>query len=541
MWIGCFLKVPLRMVLLTALAAATLHAQWGGELRLSIRSDPKTFHPALADSDAAETIRYLTGGVLLRVNRLTQQLEPELATSWQAGKDGRSIVFQLRQGVCFSDGAPFSADDVVYTMQTLLDPNLHSATGDTFPGGSAIRTVARGRYEVAVEFPETAAGAARLFDQVAILSRTSPLKERAALGPFRIAEHKPGAYVLLARNPNYWKTGPGGRRLPYLDGVRLDIEQNRELELLRFRRGQVHLISTLDPDQFEQLAGENRAWVKDAGPTLEGEMLWFNMNAAAPLEAWRKAWFRSRNFRLAVSHVIRRDDLCRVVYHGHAQPGVGPFSAANLFWFNGSLAPHAFDLAAARKLLADDGFRMAGGSLRDREGHAVEFSLATNSGNPARERIAAMIQQDLAALGIRLNIVTLDFPSLIERIGKSFQYEACLLGSINVDLDPNAQMNIWLSSAAMHQWNPNQKQPETPWEAEIDRLMRQQASTPNEARRKALFDRVQQVVWEQAPMLYLVNKNALLAAAPCLRNLEPSVLRPHALWNVERLWIDRTK
>jgi peptide/nickel transport system substrate-binding protein len=129
-------------------------------------------HPALADSDAAETIRYLTGGVLVRVNRGNQQLEPELATSWKVENGGKRIVFQLRQGIYFSDGTPFSAEDVVYTMQVLLDPALHSATGDTFQAGSgAVKAVQRGKYEVAVVFPEPVAGVARLFDQVAIVAQ----------------------------------------------------------------------------------------------------------------------------------------------------------------------------------------------------------------------------------------------------------------------------------------------------------------------------------------------------------------------------------
>ncbi len=426
-------------------------------------------------------------------------------------------------------------------MQVLLDPNAHAPVGDTFQIGNAVpKVVVRGPYEVAVTFGAPVGGVARLFDQVAIMSRTSPLKERAVLGPFQIAEHKPGSYIRLARNPNYWKTDKG-RRLPYLDGIRLEIEQNRELELLRFRRGQIHLISSLNPDQFEQLAAEDRGSVRDAGATLESEVVWFNMNGAAPIEGYRKAWFQSRNFRLAISHAIHRDDLCRVVYHGHAQPGVGPFSPVNRFWFNQSLKPHEFDLETSRRLLAADGFHSDGRSLRDREGHAVEFSLLTNAGNTARERIAAMLQQDLAALGIRLNVVTLDFPSLIERISKSFQYEACLLGSSNIDLDPDGQMNIWLSSSANHQWNPNQKKPETPWEAEIDRLMRLQASTVDANRRKTLFDRVQQLAWDEAPFLYLVSKNALVAVSRPLRNVEPASLQPYVLWNVDRLWIDRAQ
>jgi len=527
-----------RWMVLAALGASGLGAQWGGELRFCLHSEPRTLNPALVDDDASETIRYLTGGVLLRVNRINQQIEPELAVAWKIENSGKTIVFKLREKLSFSDGTPFTAQDVAYTMRTLMDPALHSATGDSFrPGTGAIQITERGPYQIAITFPESIAGVERLFDQVAILSHSSPLKERAVLGPFQIAEHKPGSYLVLSRNPNYWKT-EGGRRLPYLDRVHIDIQQNRELEFLRFRRGEIHFVSSLDPDQFQQLEAADAGSAKDAGPTLEGELMWFNMNPAAPIPGYRKAWFGSRNFRLAVSHAIRRDDLSRVVYHGHAQAGVGPFSAANLFWFNRRLAPHAFDLAEARRLLAVEGFHLDGRTLRDREGHAVEFSVVTNAGNRSRERIAAIVQQDLEALGIHLNIVTLDFPSLMERISKSFQYESCLLGLTNVDLDPNGQMNVWLSSSSNHQWNPNQKSPATEWEAEIDRLMRQQASTTNANRRKQAFDRVQQTVSDQAPFLYLINKNALMALSRSLRNVQPSVLRPQVLWNVERLWLD---
>jgi peptide/nickel transport system substrate-binding protein len=199
------------------------------------------------------------------------------------------------------------------------------------------------------------------------------------------------------------------------------------------------------------------------------------------------------------------------------------------------LKPHAFDLQTAREMLASDGFRIQDGALRDSGGRPVEFSVITNSGNRSRERAAALVQQDLAAIGVRLNIVTLDFPALIQRITESFEYEMCLLGLINVDLDPNAQMNVWLSSSANHPWNPKQKAPATPWEAEIDKLMRSQASALDPARRKASFDRVQEIVWEEAPVLYLAHPNALVAASPSLRNLSPSVLRPQLLWNVERI------
>jgi peptide/nickel transport system substrate-binding protein len=200
-----------RLCLIALLSSLSAAAQWGGELHLCLRSEPRTFHPALVEDDASETIRYLTGGVLVRVNRLTQELEPGLAASWEIRNGGRAVAFRLREGVRFSDGTPFTASDVAYTMEVLMDPKLHSPTGDAFRSSAGpVKTIVQGDCGVTVIFPEVVAGAVKLFDQVAILSRTSPLKERAVLGPFRVAEHKAGSSILLARNPEYWKTERGG-------------------------------------------------------------------------------------------------------------------------------------------------------------------------------------------------------------------------------------------------------------------------------------------------------------------------------------------
>jgi peptide/nickel transport system substrate-binding protein len=388
------------------------------------------------------------------------------------------------------------------------------------------------------------AGLDRLFDQAPIVSAAALAATKPqdgvsslaspGLGPFSVTEYRAGNFILLRRNPRYWKHDAQGKQLPYLDAVRIEIVANHDLEMMRFQQGELHLIDNLDADSFERLAAEGSAG-RDIGPSLEGEQMWFNQVAAAPLPEYKKAWFRSTNFRRAISGAINRHDLTRVVYQNHASPGVGPFSSANRFWFNSKLKAHPYDPADALRRLQLDGFRKVGSSLQDRDGHAVEFSLITNAGNPSRERVAAMIQQDLKEIGIHLNVVTLDFPSIIERITHSFSYEACLLGLVNVDLDPSAQMNVWLSSGENHQWNPAQKTPATPWEAELDRLMHQQATELDAAKRKAAFDRVQEIVSEQAPLLYLVNKNALVAVSPALRNVQASVLRPQVYWNAESL------
>jgi peptide/nickel transport system substrate-binding protein len=508
----------------------------GGELRFCLRSEPKTFDPLKVEDEASVTIRYLTGGVLLRMNRQTQSLEPELAQSWTVSKDGRQITFKLRSGVSFSDGTPFSAEDVAYTIQQLMDPALHSPTGDSFRSGAGnVDTKIISPTQISITFPAPVAGLDHQFDQVAILSAHSPKKEMAVLGPFMVADYKPGSTVLLKKNPNYWKTDVQGHHLPYLDSIRLDIQQNRDVEMLRFKRGEIDLINTLDSEYFDKLAATSPQLVHDAGPSLDSEQMWFNQVAKAPLPAFKKTWFRSTAFRRAISQAINREDLSRVVYRGHAQPAVGPISPANKFWFNAKLRPEPYAPDSALKALQAEGFRLENGTLKDKDGNSVVFSLITSAGSKARERMATMIQEDLQKIGIHVNVVTLDFPSLIERMTQTFDYEAILLGLTNAGLDPSEQMNVWLSSAENHQWNPQQKSPETAWEAEIDRLMRIQASSADANKRKEAFDRVQEIAAEQVPFIYLINRNALSAIAADVHGASPVILVPQTYWNAELL------
>ena len=515
-------------------------AQGGGELRFCLRSEPKTFDPLKVEDDASESIRYLTGGVLVRMNRQTQALEPGLAQSWEVSKDGRGIAFKLRSGIAFSDGTPFSAEDVAYTVQQLMDPALHSPTGDAFRSGPGnVETKIISPTQISITFPAAVAGLDRLFDQVAIVSAHSPKKEMAVLGPFVVADYKAGASVLLKRNPNYWKSDAQGRKLPYLDSIELDIQPNRDVEMLRFKRGEIDLINSLDSEYFDKLAATSPQQVHDAGPSLDSEQIWFNEVAKAPIPAYKRAWFRSQNFRRAISEAINRDDLSRVVFHGHAQPAVGPVSPANKFWFNGKLKAEPYSPDTALKTLQADGFHLDSGVLKDRDGNAVVFSIITNAGNKSREQMAVMIQEDLQKIGVHVNVVTLDFPSLIARMTQTFDYEAILLGLTNVDLDPNGEMNLWLSSSDNHQWNPEQKTPETPWEAEIDKLMRTQASSADAGKRKEAFDRVQEIVYEQAPFIFLINKNALSALSPTVHGAHPVILHPQTFWNAEQLTVGK--
>lgn len=534
----------MKLVSLVVLAALQLAAagHWGGELRFSIYSDPKTFNPLLVTEQSGAAVRYLTGGTLIRWNHATQAMDPELAQSWRLSPDGREIRFELRPDARFSDGSPVTAREAAFTFQTLLDPKTPSPDADTFrTGGGQITVEALGDRVLLLKFAHQIAGVERLFGSIAIVSPRAlesaqdPARMPTA-GPFHIAQYQPGAEISLVRNPYYWKTAEG-RRLPYLDGVRLKIRQDRSLEVNSLLTGELDLIDSVDPKAFARLAKAGGVTAIDAGPSLDSEELWFNQNPAAPLTDFRKAWFHSRGFRQAISLAIHRDDLARLVYDSHAQPAAGIVPASNRAWNNPALKPPPFDPEGAQKLLTSAGFRMEKGELKDAANHPVEFSIITNAGSASRERLAVLIQQDLARIGIRVRLITLDFPSLIERITRTFDYEACLLGMVSDDLDPNAQMNVWLSSGPNHPWYPGEKTPATEWEAEIDRLMVQQSREMKTALRKKAFDRVQEIVAQQAPVIFLVGKHSLCAYGPRVGNASPSPFFPQVFWNIDQLYV----
>ena len=166
----------------------------------------------------------------------------------------------------------------------------------------------------------------------------------------------------------------------------------------------------------------------------------------------------------------------------------------------------------------------------------MTFTLLAAAGNNVMTETATILQADLKAIGIRVQVATLEFRALLDRVLKTRDYDAAVLRLGSGDVDPNGEMNVWPSSGATHLWNPGRETPATPWEAEIDRLMAQQLSTVDPAARKTLYDRVQVIVAEQRPIVPLVSPNLVVAAKNGLGNLRPAVLDHYLLWNADELY-----
>jgi peptide/nickel transport system substrate-binding protein len=537
--------VEVSVAILTAACAVASLGQAAprlpGELAWTIGYDPKTFDPAKVDDQESELVRYLTAGVLLRFNRSTQKVEPQLARSWTLSADGLTLVFKLRAGLQFSDGGKLTSQDAAWSIRRVLMPATAAPVADEFLDAKAVTVETPDELTVVVHLHKRVIGIGKVFDEIAIEPANRASEGRVTSGPFVVADYRRSQYVRLRRNPHYMGRDSSGAALPYATGIRLDILDNHEQEIRLFQRGEYDLIDGLPPDYFDLLKQKNPSAVRDLGPSLNSEQMWFNEVPGAPLPGWEKSWFQSRAFRVAISRAIHRADLARIAYEGHATPAYGFISPANSAWYNRSLSVPSEDAVAARAALAASGFRLNGSQLVDAAGHAVKFSILTNAGNAARYKMATLIQQDLKALGIEVTVVALDFPALIERLMHTQDYEACLLGLENVDPDPNAMMNIWLSSSSNHQWNPSEKTPATAWEAEIDRAMNVQAGAMSDSERRRAVDRVQQIVADQQPFIYLVYPNALYAVSPRLQGVQPAVLSPGIVWNIESLRLENSR
>ena len=523
------------LAMLTIPALTQAAPRQPGELVWAIRYDPKTFDPAKVDEQASELVRYLTGGVLLRFNRRTQETEPQLAESFHLSPDGKLLTFKLRDGLRFSDGSPLTSADVASSLRRVLAPATQAPVADEFLTATAVTVDTPGKLIVLVHLPKRIVSVEKIFDEIAIEPADHPSEGRVTAGPFTVSDYKRGQYVRLIRNPHYWRHDATGAQLPYASGIRLDILNNREQEIALFQRGEYDLIDGLSPDYFGILSQRAPQSVRDLGASLNTEQIWFNQSSAAALPDYEKAWFTNQGFHVAVSEAIHRADLARIAYDGHATPAYDFISPANTQWHNNALKYPQESVAEANRLLATSGFHRNGDQLIDAAGHAVKFSILTNAGNTVRAKMATMIQQDLAAVGMQVTIVALDFPALIERLMHKQDYEACLLGLSDVEPDPNSMMNIWDSSSPNHQWNPSEKTPATPWEAEIDMLMQKQASATAQHDRKLAVDRVQQIVAEQQPFIYLVYPNVLDAVSPRLQGVQPAILSPSIVWNIDSI------
>ncbi len=541
----------------------------GGRFVYVTIGDPKTLNPLLAsETSSSEILRGPLFAALTFYNNADQTMEPGLARAWERSRDGLSYVFHLRPGVRWSDGEPLDADDVLFSAAVYLDPSIPSAVKSlmTVAGRSwafekidslTVRVVLPAPFgpvpEVLSSFyvvPEHKLGQAfrdgRFEEMWAI---DTPPASIVTNGPFVLAEFRPGEKAVLARNPHYWEVDRNGLRLPYLESYVFLIVKDLNTMALKFQSGETDLIDPIIVDQvplFEDEQAKGAYRVVDLGGDVATDFMWLNQNPGRDpkgephVAPWKMALFRDVRFRRAISHAVNREGLVKSVLQGRGRPLYAPYTETNRQWFNPNVPRFPYDPAKAKALLDEMGLedRNGDGIRETANGHRVEFTLHTNAENNLRRSFGAVIVEDLARVGVRVNFHPLEFNTLVTRMREDYTYEAILLGFTSpTPPDPALSANLFRSSGISHGWNPEQKSPSTEGEAEMDRLMDAVVGEPAFERRKDAFDRVQSIMGENQYLIYVVNRNLYVGIRNRVEGARPSVIRQHVTWNIQELWV----
>ncbi len=551
-----------------ALAKDIVGDKHGGQVVFTSISDPKSFNPIVAqETSSTSIIGYLFEG-LTRTNGLTLEVEPNLAKRWEVDTEGLRWTFDLRNDVLWSDGEPFTADDVVFTFNDLIyNDQIPSSERDIFTiDGKKFEVVKLDTYRVQFILPVKFAPFLRSLG-TSILPKhklaealkkgqfnftwgvDAPVSEIVGTGPYVLERYAPGEQVVLKANARYWKKSFANEQLPFIAKIIFVIVQNQDVALLKFLEGEIDALTLRGADYslLKPMEAKKNFTIYNLGPAPGSNFIVFNQNARLNPQTGRPfvnpkkiAWFSHPLFRQAVAHAIDKKKIIDIVMNGFGYPQNSPVDPNNNIFYNASVPTYDYNLNKAQALLAKAGFRDRDGDglLEDSQGNKVEFNLYTNSNAVERMQIAAIIRHDLKKLGMNVNFLALEFNNLVSKLMANYDWDAIILG-LTGGLEPHFGKNVWVSDGQLHFWNPGQRTPATSWEKRVDEIFTQGVQILNDKERKPLYDEWQEIVAKELPLIYTVLGSYLTAVRNKFENLQPSSYSG-VFYNLEEIYLKET-
>lgn len=536
-------KIPPVLILFLLLLAQDALAAPKNRLILALSGDPKTFNPLAAkETSTTEVTQHLFNG-LTRLNPETGEIEGDLAERWERTEDGLVWTFYLQPRVRWSDGAAFSSKDVVFTFKDLIyNPEIPTGARDVFLiDGKPIavdavdeKTV---RFTLPSAFapfllsmgqpilPEHALKAA--VEKKEFLSAWGTNEEPSKItgtGPFILKKYEAGERVELERNEFFWRRDAAGKALPYIDGILMPIIPSADGRLLKFLEGETDAygLSGRDYPVLAPRAQKKNFTLFDAGPSFNSNFLVFNQNSN---NTELRTLFSDKNFRLAVAYALDRESMIDIVSNGSGTAQCGPLSPSIPNFYNKKVTCYYHAPKKSRQILEGMGFgdKNGDGFLELPGGNTLEFTFLTNAETPERMQIAGMIREDLSRIGLKANLLVLDFNQIVSKLVTGGDWEAVLLG-LSTGLDPHFGSNVWRSSGDLHFWNKGEGREVAEWERRIDEIFTQAAGEMDRKRRKKLYAEWQQIAQEENPLIYTVLPNVTYAVRGRFESLKPTVL-----------------
>ncbi len=510
----------------------------GGSLSID-GTDPLSLNPAFGmDGGSAITLDLITES-LLDENEFGFPEHPALCKDWWISEDGFTLSFVIREGLQWSDGQPFTIEDVRWTFEEIYlvaemtlfgNSNFMSSAGD-------LPLVEVEGNTISFTWSEPNALAPRTIGLTPILPKhcleknvtegtfstawnIGEFEKVVVMGPFVVGKYYQGDMIVLERNPYYWKFDSSGFRLPYLDKIFITVSTNMEQVLIRFEAGELDIINPT-ADQFPRILSmaEEKGWKAVTGqPRPLSEFLMFNFNAPDPV---KREWFRNEHFRKAIAYAMDRKSVLDTVYCGLGVILHGPVSSSSIY-YDPQVEEFSYDFSPTRaKLeLKRGGFDWrSDGTCIDEYGNPVSFQILTCSWNSQWIGIVTILSDQLSKIGINATTAFMDWDSFVTRAYLG-TFDSMTMGEGSAE--PGLLETVYHSKGTSHYWNfhpdynPSDHITEDTyfypdWQKRIDEILEAQKSVIELEERCRLFSEFQLIMAEHMPLIFMTTQLLLYA------------------------------
>ena len=529
----------------------------GGSMTISHETDPKSFNVIIANESSTRDVMNRVYSNLVDRDILTLEWMPFLAREWKVSEDGLSAVFTIRENLKWSDGEPLTAEDVVWSVNTVfLNKEVEGSNYDAFYVGEELamfekiddlsfRIITPTLYADIISLANFQPVPKHILEPLIVEKGITAInsywgvdtdvKSIVGSGPFIIEEYAPNQRIIMSRNPYYWQKDAQGNQLPYLDRLNLVIVEDSNTAFLKFIAGEL--------DTIEEVRGEDVATliekknevgfeIYNAGPEASTNFITFNQNVNTVPEP-KRSWFNNRKFRKAMAHLVDRQTIIDNVYFGFGFPQysfVPRFS--QLYWEDADEEAIKYDPEAAKKLLDELNMkdRDGDGIREDENGNPVSFVIQTNSDNTQRINIGKIISQEMKKAGIDATFTASDFNVIVTALVSTYEWDVIIIG-LSGSLQPFLSgSNVYPSRGNLHLIEPNQESPRRSWEKEVDRLYIENTTTTDMVKRKQSGIELQKIWIEEQPWTYTVNEAAIYVFKNNIGNVKPRSVEPYDSW-----------
>jgi peptide/nickel transport system substrate-binding protein len=457
------------------------------QLIISSIGDASFLNPILAQDSASGDINSLVFNGLIKYDRDLQGFVGELAESWEVkGGPEPEITFHLRKGILWHDGKEFTAHDVKFTYDKIMDEKTNTVRRSSYelvkkaevPDPYTFKVTYQQPFSPGLETWSMGIIPKHLLETVDI--NTAPFNRKpVGTGPFQFVEWVSDEKIVVEANPRYFQGRPRLERIIY----RIIPEPAlNEMEIMT--RGVDY--SSLFPFEFKRIS--HVPFLKTySQPSLGYTYLGYNL---------KNPLFQDRRVRLAFTHAINREEIVQYVLYGLGTVATGPFPG-HLWYANPHVKPIPYDPQKARQLLAEAGWKDTNGDgILDKDGKPFRFKLITNSGNETRRDVGVLVQRQLREIGIDVKFEFYEWSVFLKDFVNARHFDACILGW-GLSVDPDAY-EIWHSSQIEKGFNfISYRNPE------VDRLWEEGRREYDIERRKQVYWRIHELIAEDQPYTFL--------------------------------------